>query len=78
MDSLPPPDEIAAEIMENLQAALEAFQSVAAEERSRAGSATTAPWSMTKRVPPITPAAMDALLTLAPHLLETLGASGGE
>lgn len=31
VDSLPPPDEIAAEIVENLQAALEAFQSVAAE-----------------------------------------------
>lgn len=31
MDSLPPPDEIAAEIVENLQAALEAFQSVAEE-----------------------------------------------
>ena len=30
-DSLPPPDEIAAEIVENLQAALEAFQSVAEE-----------------------------------------------
>jgi len=29
VDSLPPPDEIAAEIVENLQAALEAFQSVA-------------------------------------------------
>jgi type I restriction enzyme M protein len=31
VDSLPPPDEIAAEIVENLQAALEAFQSVADE-----------------------------------------------
>ena len=31
VDSLPPPDEIAAEIVENLQAALEAFQSVAHE-----------------------------------------------
>lgn len=31
VDSLPPPDEIAAEIVENLQAALEAFQSVAEE-----------------------------------------------
>jgi type I restriction enzyme M protein len=31
VDSLPPPDEIAAEIVENLQAALEAFQTVAAE-----------------------------------------------
>lgn len=31
VDSLPPPDEIAAEIVENLQAALEAFQAVAAE-----------------------------------------------
>lgn len=31
IDSLPPPDEIAAEIVENLQAALEAFQSVADE-----------------------------------------------
>jgi type I restriction enzyme M protein len=31
VDSLPPPDEIAAEIVENLQAALEQFQSVAAE-----------------------------------------------
>jgi type I restriction enzyme M protein len=31
MDSLPPPDVIAAEIVENLQAALEAFQSVAEE-----------------------------------------------
>jgi type I restriction enzyme M protein len=29
VDSLPPPDEIVAEIVENLQAALEAFQSVA-------------------------------------------------
>jgi type I restriction enzyme M protein len=29
VDSLPPPDVIAAEIVENLQAALEAFQSVA-------------------------------------------------
>jgi type I restriction enzyme M protein len=31
IDSLPPPDEIALEIVENLQAALEAFQSVADE-----------------------------------------------
>lgn len=31
VDSLPPPDEIAAEIVENLQAALEAFQAVAEE-----------------------------------------------
>jgi len=31
VDSLPPPDEIAAEIVENLQAALKAFQSVADE-----------------------------------------------
>ena len=31
VESLPPPDEIAAEIVENLQAALEAFQSVADE-----------------------------------------------
>lgn len=31
IDSLPPPDEIAAEIVENLQAALEAFQAVAEE-----------------------------------------------
>src|SRR5690606_40154169 len=31
IDSLPPPDEIAIEIVENLQAALEAFQSVADE-----------------------------------------------
>lgn len=31
VDSLPPPDEIAAEIVENLQAALEAFQAVADE-----------------------------------------------
>ena len=31
VDSLPPPDEIAIEIVENLQAALEAFQSVAEE-----------------------------------------------
>jgi type I restriction enzyme M protein len=31
VDSLPPPDEIAADIVENLQAALEAFQSVADE-----------------------------------------------
>ena len=31
VDSLPPPDEIAAQIVENLQAALEAFQSVADE-----------------------------------------------
>jgi type I restriction enzyme M protein len=31
VDSLPPPDEIAAEIVENLQAALDAFQSVADE-----------------------------------------------
>ncbi|MEO8857066.1 MAG: N-6 DNA methylase, partial [Burkholderiaceae bacterium] len=31
VDSMPPPDEIAAEIVENLQAALEAFQSVAEE-----------------------------------------------
>ena len=31
VDNLPPPDEIAAEIVENLQAALEAFQSVADE-----------------------------------------------
>jgi type I restriction enzyme M protein len=31
VDSLPPPDEIAAEIVENLQAALEAFQGVADE-----------------------------------------------
>lgn len=31
VDSLPPPDEITAEIVENLQAALEAFQSVADE-----------------------------------------------
>ena len=31
VDSLPPPDEIATEIVENLQAALEAFQSVADE-----------------------------------------------
>jgi type I restriction enzyme M protein len=31
VDSLPPPDEIAMEIVENLQAALEAFQSVADE-----------------------------------------------
>lgn len=31
VDSLPPPDEIAAAIVENLQAALEAFQSVADE-----------------------------------------------
>jgi type I restriction enzyme M protein len=31
VDSLPPPDEIAAKIVENLQAALEAFQSVADE-----------------------------------------------
>src|SRR5690606_1937926 len=31
VDSLPPPDEIAQEIVENLQAALEAFQSVADE-----------------------------------------------
>jgi type I restriction enzyme M protein len=31
VDSLPPPDEIAAEIVENLQAALEQFQSVADE-----------------------------------------------
>ncbi len=31
VDSLPPPEEIAAEIVENLQAALEAFQSVAEE-----------------------------------------------
>ncbi len=31
VDSLPPPDEIAAQIVENLQAALEAFQSVAEE-----------------------------------------------
>lgn len=31
VDSLPPPDVIAAEIVENLQAALEAFQSVADE-----------------------------------------------
>ncbi len=31
VDSLPPPDEIAAEIVENLQSALEAFQSVADE-----------------------------------------------
>ena len=29
VDSLPPPDQIAAEIVENLQAALEAFQAVA-------------------------------------------------
>ena len=31
VDSLPPPDEIAAQIVENLQAALDAFQSVADE-----------------------------------------------
>lgn len=31
VDSLPPPDVIAAEIVENLQAALDAFQSVAEE-----------------------------------------------
>lgn len=31
VDSLPPPDEITAEIVENLQAAPEAFQSVADE-----------------------------------------------
>jgi type I restriction enzyme M protein len=31
VDNLPPPDEIAAEIVENLQAALEAFQSVTDE-----------------------------------------------
>lgn len=31
VDSLPSPDVIAAEIVENLQAALEAFQSVASE-----------------------------------------------
>jgi len=31
VDSLPPPDELAAQIVENLQAALEAFQSVADE-----------------------------------------------
>jgi type I restriction enzyme M protein len=31
VDSLPPPDEIAIQIVENLQAALEAFQTVAAE-----------------------------------------------
>jgi type I restriction enzyme M protein len=31
VDSLPPPDEIAAQIVENLQAAVEAFQSVADE-----------------------------------------------
>lgn len=31
VDSLPPPDEIAIQIAENLQAALEAFQSVADE-----------------------------------------------
>lgn len=36
VDSLPPPDEIAAEIVENLQAALEAFQSVA-EELGKSG-----------------------------------------
>jgi len=36
VDSLPPPDEIAAEIVENLQAALEAFQAVADELASRA------------------------------------------
>jgi type I restriction enzyme M protein len=35
VDSLPPPDEIAAEIVENLQAALEQFQSVADELTSR-------------------------------------------
>jgi type I restriction enzyme M protein len=35
VDSLPPPDEIAAEIVENLQAALEQFQSVADELASR-------------------------------------------
>jgi type I restriction enzyme M protein len=34
-DSLPPPDEIAAEIVENLQAALEAFQSVTEELAAR-------------------------------------------
>ena len=37
VDSLPPPDEIAAEIIENLQAALEAFQSVAEELSSFSG-----------------------------------------
>lgn len=39
VDSLPPPDEIAAEIVENLQAALDAFQSVADElaKGSRSG-----------------------------------------
>ena len=31
VDSLPPPDEIAAQMVENLQAALDAFQSVADE-----------------------------------------------
>ena len=35
VDSLPPPDEIAAEIVENLQAALEAFQAVAEELATR-------------------------------------------
>ncbi|MFN3470810.1 MAG: SAM-dependent DNA methyltransferase, partial [Novosphingobium sp.] len=30
-DSLPPPDEVAAEIVENLEAALERFRKVAAE-----------------------------------------------
>jgi len=35
VDSLPPPDEIAAEIVENLQAALEAFQSVADDLNGR-------------------------------------------
>jgi type I restriction enzyme M protein len=35
VDSLPPPDVIAAEIVENLQAALEAFQSVADELQSK-------------------------------------------
>src|SRR5215831_16063185 len=35
VDGLPPPDEIAAEIVENLQAALEAFQSVVEELSTR-------------------------------------------
>ena len=37
VDSLPPPDEIAADIVENLQAALEAFQSVAEELAKKPG-----------------------------------------
>jgi type I restriction enzyme M protein len=36
VDSLPPPEQIAAEIVENLQAALEAFQSVADELATKA------------------------------------------